>query len=121
MLQSRIFSLSVLTNCHQIHSLVGSFHSLYRSAGTDVGEQIEASAESDVDGTIALPDGCLEGSFESIFVFVDGIDSIVANEIPLFCDSLGVYHMLFKLYGDIEGIEDVLDCVGDFWSDAISG
>lgn len=48
-LDTRILSLSVLTNEHSVDIVIGSLETLDRDARSDIGEQVEGSAESQVE------------------------------------------------------------------------
>lgn len=54
MLDTRIFSLSVLTDEHGVDVVVGSLEALDGYARSDVGEQVEGTAESQVERNVSL-------------------------------------------------------------------
>lgn len=55
-LDTRVLSLSVLTDEDSVDIVVGSLVTLDRLAGTDVGEEIEGTTESKVERDVALSD-----------------------------------------------------------------
>ena len=65
MLNSRVLSLGILPNQNGVNVVVRSLVSGNRSAGSDVSEEVESSAEGQVEGDMAFANWCLEKS-ESI-------------------------------------------------------
>lgn len=55
-LDTRILSLSVLTNEHSVDIVIGSLETLDGDARSDVGEQVEGSAKSQVERDVPLAD-----------------------------------------------------------------
>lgn len=55
-LNTRVFTLSVLADQHSVDIVVGGLVTGDRTAGTDVGEQIEGTAQSQVQRDVALAD-----------------------------------------------------------------
>lgn len=54
MLDTRILSLRVLPDKDGVYIVVGGFEALDRCAGTDVGEEVESSAEGQIQGNVSL-------------------------------------------------------------------
>lgn len=61
-LNTRVFTLSILTNQHGVDVVVGGLVTGDRTAGTDVGEQVEGTTQSEVQGDVALANGGLKRS-----------------------------------------------------------
>lgn len=58
-LNSRVFSLSVLANEDGVDAIVGSLEAGNRAARTDVGKQVESSTKSQVERDVSLANGGL--------------------------------------------------------------
>lgn len=58
-LNTRVFTLGVLTDQHSVDIVVGGLVTGDGTAGADVGEQVEGTAQSQVQGDVALADGGL--------------------------------------------------------------
>lgn len=58
-LDSGVFSFRVLTDQHGVDAVVRSLKALDRFAGTDVGEEVESSAEGEIEGDMSLANGGL--------------------------------------------------------------
>jgi hypothetical protein len=58
-LNARILALGVLTDQDGVDVIVGGLVSGNRAAGTEVGEEVEGTAQSQVEGDVALADGSL--------------------------------------------------------------
>jgi hypothetical protein len=108
MLDSTVLSLSVLTNEDSVDVVIWCLVSSNALAGTNVGEEVEGSAECQVERDVALADGCCERTFESDVVSVNAVNGLVGNDgLAVFegrCDIDGL-----PLDGDISGGENVLD------------
>jgi hypothetical protein len=59
-LNARVFSLGVFTDEDGVDVVVGGFVALDGLARTDVGEEVEGTTESQVEGNVTLADGGLE-------------------------------------------------------------
>ena len=59
-LDTRVFTLGVLTDQNSVDAIVGGLVAGNGAAGTDVGEQVEGTAQSQVQGDVALTDGGLK-------------------------------------------------------------
>ena len=60
MLNTRVFTLGVLTDKDSVDTVVGSLVAGDGAAGTDVGEQVESTTESQVQGDVTLTNGGLD-------------------------------------------------------------
>lgn len=58
-LDTGIFTLSVLTDQDDVDVIVRGLVASYRPAGSQVGEEVESTAEGKVEGNVALADGSL--------------------------------------------------------------
>jgi hypothetical protein len=60
MFDTRVFSFSVFSDQNSINVVVRGLVSSDRAAGSDVGEEVECSAEGQVEGDMALANWCLK-------------------------------------------------------------
>ena len=86
MLNARVFSLGVLSDENGIDVVVWGFKSRNRAAGTHIGEEVECAAEGEVQGDVALANGCLN-TFSNLFPITDRCPyskwSLEGNLVPL--------------------------------------
>jgi hypothetical protein len=66
-LNTGVFTLGVLTDQDSVDIIVGGLVTGDGAAGTDVGEQVESTAQSQVQGDVTLTNGSLEKSFSIAF------------------------------------------------------
>jgi hypothetical protein len=59
-LDTGVFTLGVLTDQDSVDTIVGGLVAGDGAAGTDVGEQVESTAQSQVQGNVALTNGGLK-------------------------------------------------------------
>ena len=92
MLNTRVFSLGILSDKHCIDIIVGGLISSNRSAGSDIGEEIERSSEGQVERDMTFSNGGLQvisdcyaqmkemlyskRSLKSYFVLLDTLDCL---------------------------------------------
>lgn len=58
-LDARVFTLGVLTDQDRVNAVVGGLEAGHGAAGTEVGEKVEGTAQSQVEGDVALANGSL--------------------------------------------------------------
>lgn len=80
MLNTRVFSLGVLTNQNSVHVVVRGLVAGNRSAGPHVGEEVEGPAERQVERDMTLADRSREGAFERNVVIRDALNGFVRND-----------------------------------------
>ena len=156
-LDARVFSLGVLTDENGVDTIVGGLVALDGLARTDVGEEVEGTAESQVERDVTLANGGLErgalawsackdevvrmarvdekteGSWSSLrgwtygertlegdVVARDGLDGLVGNDGLAVLVQAGGNIDGLPLDGDVCGLEDVLDRLGDLGTDTIT-
>jgi hypothetical protein len=78
-LDSTVFTLGVFSNQERVNIVVRSLVSLDRFAWSDVGEKIEGSAKSKIEGDMTLADGSSQRAFEGDVVLADALDRLVWN------------------------------------------
>jgi hypothetical protein len=119
-LNTRVFSLSVLSDQDRVHVVVGCLIAGNRPAGTDVGEEIEGSAERQVEGNVTLADGRRERALEGDQVLCDAGDGLVGDDrLAVLVQARGDIDRL-PLDGDVGGRVDVLDRLRDLGSDTVT-
>lgn len=74
-LDARVFALGVLTNEDSVDIVVGGLVAGDRLAGTQVGEEVECTAESQVEGDVTLANGSL-----SVIRIIHKLDVIIRTE-----------------------------------------
>ena len=79
-LNTGVLALSVLTDQDGVDVVVGGLVALDRPAGTDVGEEVEGTAECQVKRDMTLADGCREGTLEGNVVPVDALNGPVGDD-----------------------------------------
>ena len=70
-LDSRVFTLSVLADDDCVYVVVGGLEALEGAAWADVGKEIEGSAEGEVEGDVTLSDWGSEGALECDKIALD--------------------------------------------------
>ena len=153
-LDARVFSLGVLTDENGVDTIVGGLVALDGLARTDVGEEVEGTAESQVERDVTLANGGLErgalawsackgkvarageliegscsrlagwtygeGTLEGDVVARDGLDGLVGDDgLAVLVQAGGDIDGL-PLNGDVGGLENVLDRLGDLGTDTIT-
>ncbi|RMY09264.1 hypothetical protein D0868_04343 [Hortaea werneckii] len=111
-LNAGVFTLGVLSDQDRVHVVVWGLVALDALAGSHVGEQVEGTAEGQVQGDVTLADGGGEGAFEGDEVAVDGFHGLGWDAL-LAVDEDGRDVDRLPLDGGIGGAEDVLDGLGD--------
>ena len=96
-------------------------HSFNRFARSDIGEQIQLLPQSHVQRPEALADGGFKRPFKSILVFPDSFNGLVRDQVAFFSLPFGMDLVSFKLYGYVEGSEDIFDASCDFGANSIAG
>lgn len=119
-LNARVFSLSVLSDQHGVDVVVGRLVAGDGSAWAHVGEEVEGSAECQVEGHVALADGCCERALERDQVLCDAVDGLVGDDrLAVRVQARGDVDRL-PLDGDICGRVDVLDRLRDLRANAVA-
>lgn len=62
MFNTRVFALSILSNEYSVDIVIGSLVARNGSAWSDVGEKVEGTTQSQVEGDMTFPDGRLRKS-----------------------------------------------------------
>lgn len=60
---ARIFTLGVFSNQNRVDIVVGGFESSDRSAWSQIGEEVESSAKSKIEGDVTLTNRCLGANY----------------------------------------------------------
>jgi hypothetical protein len=135
MLNSTVFALGVLTDQDGVHVVVRSLVAGDRLAGTQVGEEVEGSAQSQVQRNVTLANrsgqGTLEGNVVTLNAVNRGVgdDGLAVLELWRHIDGFPLDRHLRSLatVEDIVGDDahissrvDVLDSLGDLRSDTIT-
>lgn len=118
-LDTTVLTLGVLSDQDGINAVVGGLVADNGLARADVGEQVEGSAEGQVKGDMALSDRGCKGSLEGDEVLADGVDGGLGDG-GLAIDEDGGDVDGFPLDGDLGGLVDVLDGLGDLDTDTIT-
>lgn len=118
-LDTGVLTLSVLSDEQGVDVLVRGLVAHDGLARSDVGEQVEGSSQSQVHGNVALTDGGGEGTLEGNLVSVDGLNGAVGDG-GLAVDQSGGDVDNLPVDGDLGGMVDVLDSLGDLGSDTVS-
>lgn len=118
-LDARVLALGVLTDKHRVHIVVGGLVALDAAARAHVGEEVEGTAESQVERDVALADGGRERALERDKVAGDAVDGLVGD------DRLAVLQAGrdvdgLPLDGNVGGAVDVLDRLCDFRTDTVT-
>jgi hypothetical protein len=79
MLNTGVFTLGVLTDENSVDVVVGSLVASNGTARTQVGEQVESTAESQVQGDVTLANGGSERTLEGDVVAAHTGNGIVGN------------------------------------------
>jgi hypothetical protein len=109
MLNARVLSLGVLTDQHSVDIVVGCLVAGNGFAWSDVGEEVEGSAERQVERDVALSNGRRERALECDQVLLDAGDGLVGNDrLAVFVQAGGDVDRL-PLDGDVGCRVDVLD------------
>jgi hypothetical protein len=119
-LDAGVLALGVLTDQNGVDVVVGGLEALDRPAGTDVGEEVEGTAERQVEGNVTLADGGSEGTLEGDVVPVDALDGLVGDDrlavgVQAGCDIAGL-----PLDGHVCGRVDVLDRLSDLRANTVT-
>ncbi len=119
-LNTGVFSLGVLTDQDRVDVVVGCLVAGDGSAGSDVGEEVEGTAESKVEGDVALADGSRKRALEGDQVLLDAGDGLVGDDrLALLVQARGHVDRL-PLDWDIGGRVDVLDRLRNLGTDTIT-
>jgi hypothetical protein len=78
-LNAGVFTLGVLTDQDGVDIIVGGLVASDGAAGTDVGEEVEGTTESEVQRNMSLSDGGGEGTLQGDIVASDALNGIVGN------------------------------------------
>lgn len=118
-LNARVLALSVLTDQDSVHIVVGCLEALNATARAHVGEEVESTTKSQIEGDVALADGGGERALERDEVAGDAVDGLVWD------DSLAVLEAGrdvdgLPLDGHIGSAVDVLDGLCDLRSDTVT-
>ena len=117
-LQSGVLSLGVFTDDGKVDSVVSGGDTVQRLADDDVGVNVERLTHGDVPRVVSV-DGGVEDSLESDLVTLERLHGTL--ELGLVTVGLARDVVLLPLDGDVERGKDLLDRVGDFVTDTISG
>jgi hypothetical protein len=118
-LNSGVFTLGVLTDQDNVDIVVWGLVTSNALAGTEVGEEVERSAESQVEGDVALADGCSERTLESDVVALDALNGGVWDRGLAVLEDWGNIDGL-PLDRGVGGGEDVLDGLSNLRTDTVS-
>lgn len=119
-LETRVLSLGVFTDDGKVDVLVAGGETWEGLADNNRRVDVEGLTHGDVPRVVAcLLHGGEENTLESDLVALQGLHSLL--ESSLVTASLARYVVLLPLDGDLEGLENLLDRVGDLVSDTITG
>jgi hypothetical protein len=119
-LDTGVFSLRVLTDQDSVDVVVGCLVAGDGSAGTDVGEEVEGTAESKVERDVALADGSRKRALEGDQVLLDAGDGLVGDDcLAVLVQARGHVDGL-PLDWDVGGRVDVLDRLRNLGTDTIT-
>ena len=108
-LDARVFSLGVFSNQDGVDVIVGRLVASDGSAWSDVGEEVEGTAQRQVEGDVTLADGRRERALERDQVLGNAVDGLVGNDrLPFFVQAWGNIDRL-PLDWDVCCRVDVLD------------
>ena len=119
-LDTGVLALGVLTDQDGVDVVVGGLEALDGPAGTDVGEEVEGTAERQVERDVALANGCGEGTLESNQVPVDALDRLVGDDRLAVRVQAGGDVASLPLDGHVRGRVDVLDRLRDLGANAVT-
>jgi hypothetical protein len=120
MLDARVFSLSVLTDQDGVDVVVGCLVAGDGSAWSDVGEEVEGSAEGQVEGDVTLANGGRERTLKGDQVLLYALDGLVGNDrLAVFVEAGGDVDRL-PLDGDLGRGVDILDGLRDLRADTVT-
>lgn len=118
-LNARVFTLGVLTDEDGVDVVVGGLEAGNRAARTQVGKEVEGTAERQVERDVALADGGGERTLEGNLVLSDVLNGSVGDGSLAVLDDGGDVDG-FPGNGDLGSAEDVLDGFGDFGANAVT-
>jgi hypothetical protein len=119
-LDAGVLSLGVLTDQDGVDIVVGCLVASDRSAWSDVGEEVEGTAESQVERDVALSDGCCERALERNQVLLDTLNGLVGDNGLAVLVQAGGDVDGFPLDRDVRCRVDVLDRLRDLGTDTVS-
>jgi hypothetical protein len=117
-LQPGVLSLGVFSDDGKVDSIVSGGDTVQGLADDDVGVNVEGLTHGDVPRVVSIDRG-VEDSLEPDLVTLERLHSPL--ELGLVAVGLARDVVLFPLDGDVERGKDLLDRVGDFGSDTVSG
>lgn len=119
MFDAGVLALGVFTDENGIYTVVGSLVADDGLAGTDVGEEVECTTESKVEGNVTLADGGGEGSLEGDEIPFYRIDGRLGDG-GLAVDENGCDVDGFPVDWNVSGTVDILHTLGDLGSDTVT-
>ena len=78
-LNAGVFTLGVLTDQDGVDTIVGGLVASNGAARTDVGEQVEGPAQSQVQGDVTLTDGGGQRTLKRNVVLLNALDGVIGN------------------------------------------
>jgi len=118
-LNARVFSLGVLADQDRVDIVIGRLEADNGSAGSHVGEEVEGSAEGQVERDVALADGRCEGTLESDVVLLDAGNGLVGDDRLAVLEARGHVDGL-PLDGHVGGRVNVLDRLRNLRADTVA-
>jgi hypothetical protein len=119
-LDTRVFSLGVLTDQDGVDVVVGCLVASDGSAWSDVGEEVEGSTEGQVEGDVALANGGRERALKGDQILLYALDGLVGNDrLAVFVEAGGDIDRL-PLDGDLGRGVDILDGLRDLRADTVT-
>lgn len=119
-LDAGVLALGVLADQDGVDVVVGGLEALDGPAGTDVGEEVEGTAERQVERDVALADGSREGTLEGNVVLGDARNGLVGDDRLAVGVQAGCDVDCLPLDGHVCGRVDVLDRLRNLGADAIT-
>lgn len=121
-LQARILALGVLTDDAKINILVTSLVAGDVLDQGDGGVDVQFLAKGDVEGLVARPlDRGEKDTLQPQLVALEGREGFLEQFLRMLVSSVDTTHIhLLPLNGDVVGLEDSLDRLGDFGTNSIT-
>lgn len=115
-----VLSFGVFTDEHSVDVVVSGLETFDGLAWSNVRKEVEGSSEGQVERDVTLTDRGSEGTLECDSVLLDGDDGLFRDGLLAVLDE-GSDGNFLPLDGDVGSAVDLLDGVGDFGTDTVTG
>jgi hypothetical protein len=119
MFDTGVFTFGVFSDQDGVDILVWGVVTGDGLTWTDVGEQVEGSSQGQVHGGVTFTDWGGQWTLQGNQVLVDGVDSWLRQGGLTVNQQWGDVDW-FPVNWDLSGSVDVLDGLGDFWTDTVT-